>query len=164
MTTLEQQMALYIRYHRDPRNKLTHFVGVPLITFSLFIPLSWVGAELAGVYVTLAHLFFAAVLIYYFMLDAVVAVALALVVGALLYAAQKVAGLGYAIGWAVFAAAFVGGWILQLLGHYYEGKRPALVDNFWQIFIAPLFLMVEAFAALGLKRDLLRRAEELAAG
>jgi uncharacterized membrane protein YGL010W len=75
-----------------------------------------------------------------------------------------VAALGYATGWAVFAAAFIGGWILQLLGHHYEGKRPALVDNFWQIFIAPLFLMVEAFAWLGWKRELLRRAEKRAMG
>jgi uncharacterized membrane protein YGL010W len=63
----------------------------------------------------------------------------------------------------VFGAAFVGGWILQLVGHWFEGKRPALVDNIWQIFVAPLFLMVEALAMLGWKRDLLRRAEELAA-
>jgi uncharacterized membrane protein YGL010W len=164
MTSLEQQMAFYIRYHRDPRNKLTHFIGVPLITFSLFIPLSWVGADVAGVHVTLGHVFFAVVLAYYFALDALIAAALAVVVGALLLAAQSVAELGYATGWTVFAAAFVGGWMLQLLGHYYEGKRPALVDNFWQIFIAPLFLMVEAFAWLGWKRELLRRAQELATG
>ncbi len=25
--TLERQMSFYIRYHRDARNKLTHFVG-----------------------------------------------------------------------------------------------------------------------------------------
>jgi uncharacterized membrane protein YGL010W len=163
MIPLEQQMAFYIRYHRDPRNKATHFVGVPLITFSLFIPLSWLAVEAPGVQITAAHLFVAVVLGYYLYLDAGLALALVLVVAALLYAAQSVAALGYAIGWAVFAAAFVGGWILQLFGHWFEGRRPALVDNIWQIFVAPLFLMVEALAMLGWKRDLLRRAEELAA-
>jgi len=163
MTPLEQQMAFYIRYHHDPRNKATHFVGVPLITFSLFIPLSWLAVEVSGVQVTAAHLLVAVVLAYYLYLDAGLALALVLVVAALLYAAQSVAGLGYATGWAVFAAAFVGGWILQLVGHWFEGRRPALVDNIWQIFVAPLFLMVEALALLGWKRNLLRRAEELAA-
>ena len=37
MLTLKQQMQSYGAYHRDPRNKLTHFVGVPLVTFSLFL-------------------------------------------------------------------------------------------------------------------------------
>ena len=32
MKTLEEQMSFYLRYHRNPKNKLTHFVGVPLIT------------------------------------------------------------------------------------------------------------------------------------
>jgi uncharacterized membrane protein YGL010W len=164
MNALERQMSFYIRYHRDPRNKLTHFVGVPLIIFSLFIPMSWLGIDAAGVHITLAHAFLAAVLVYYFTLDAGLALALAVVSGALLYAAQWIAGLGYAQGWTAFAAAFALGWALQLLGHWFEGKRPALVDNFWQIFVAPVFLMVELFATLGFKRDLLRRAEELAAG
>ena len=31
MQTLEQQMSIYMRYHRNPWNKLTHFVGVPVI-------------------------------------------------------------------------------------------------------------------------------------
>jgi uncharacterized membrane protein YGL010W len=163
MSALERQMSFYIRYHRDPRNKMTHLVGVPLIIFSLFIPMSWPGVDIAGMRVTLAHLFLAVVLAYYFMLDVGLALALAVVSGALLYAGQQVAGLGHGVGWAAFGAAFVLGWFLQLLGHWFEGKRPALVDNFWQIFVAPVFLMVEVFAMLGFKRDLLRRAEELAA-
>ena len=164
MKTLQQQMSVYLQYHHDPRNKLTHFIGVPLITFSLFIPMGWVAIDIGGLHLTLAHAFFAAVMIYYFMLDASIALALVLTAGALLYAAQWIAGLGYAIGSGVFAAAFVGGWILQLIGHYFEGRRPALADNFWQIFVAPLFLMVEAFAALGFKRQLLRQAKDRAAG
>src|SRR5215831_13513972 len=41
MLTLKQQMQSYGAYHRDPRNKLTHFFGVPLVTFSLFLFLGW---------------------------------------------------------------------------------------------------------------------------
>ena len=33
MKTLEEQMSVYLRYHRNPKNRLTHFVGVPLIMF-----------------------------------------------------------------------------------------------------------------------------------
>ena len=37
-----EQMAMYSAYHRDARNRATHFIGIPAIVFSLFIPLSWV--------------------------------------------------------------------------------------------------------------------------
>ena len=39
MTSLKEQLQSYGAYHRDPRNKLTHFLGVPLVTFALFLAL-----------------------------------------------------------------------------------------------------------------------------
>src|SRR5262249_43909484 len=39
VTSLKQQLQAYGAYHRDPRNKLTHFLGVPLVTFALFLAL-----------------------------------------------------------------------------------------------------------------------------
>jgi uncharacterized membrane protein YGL010W len=56
------------------------------------------------------------------------------------------------IGWIAFALAFVGGWVFQLVGHVFEGKRPALVDNLFQALIGPMFLMAEIFVWLGLRR------------
>ena len=44
-----------------------------------------------------------------------------------------------------------GGWILQLIGHVFEGRKPALADNLFQIFMAPIFLAAEVFFALGYK-------------
>ena len=41
MSSLRDQLGSYAAYHQDLRNKLTHFVGVPLVTFSLFLFLSW---------------------------------------------------------------------------------------------------------------------------
>jgi uncharacterized membrane protein YGL010W len=50
-----------------------------------------------------------------------------------------------------FLAFFGGGWVIQLIGHAYEGRKPALVDNFFQIFVAPIFLAAEVYFALGYK-------------
>jgi uncharacterized membrane protein YGL010W len=61
-----------------------------------------------------------------------------------------------------FAVLFVGGWILQLVGHVFEGRKPALADNLFQIFVAPIFLAAEVFFALGYKHDLHRRVQERA--
>jgi uncharacterized membrane protein YGL010W len=150
LKTLDQQMAIYAAYHRNRWNRLTHFVGVPAIIFAILVPMIWVPI---GEGVTLAHVFLGAVLAYYFLLDVPLAIATGVLTCALYYAAKLAAGSGLVSGWIWCGVFFVGGWIFQLVGHAFEGRRPALADNFFQIFIAPVFLVAEAFFALGLKRD-----------
>ena len=104
MKTLEQQTAAYLRYHRDARNKLTHFVGVPLIIFALLIPMSCLAVDVAGVRVTRAHAFLVLVLGYYFLMDVPIALALTVVAAALLRAAQWTAGHRASAGWLVSPA------------------------------------------------------------
>jgi uncharacterized membrane protein YGL010W len=57
--------------------------------------------------------------------------------------------------------------VIQLIGHVWEGRKPALVDNFLQIFVAPIFLAAEVFFALGYKPGLhavvQKRAREMRA-
>jgi len=162
MRTLEQQMSFYLRYHRNPWNRFTHFIGVPLIIFALFIPLGWLRLPIGGFDVTGAQLFALVVMGYYFMLDAALALALAAFIALMLYGADQVSLLPWKTGGLWFLATFIGGWVMQLIGHVFEGRKPALTDNFFQIFIAPIFLMAEVFFALGYKKDVLKRTEELA--
>ena len=54
-------MRVYAAYHQDGRNKATHFVGVPTIMLSLFIPLAWLRLDAGGVTITAAMLFAAVV-------------------------------------------------------------------------------------------------------
>ena len=109
--------------------------------------------------------FAAVVLIYYFMLDVPLALAMLVITAVLVFLADRIAGLGTIPGWTWFGALFIGGWILQLVGHGFEGRRPALADNLFQIFVAPIFLAAEVFFALGYKPHLhqrvQRRAQEL---
>ena len=167
MKTIEDQMATYAAYHQDARNKATHFIGVPVIVLSLFIPLAWLRVDIGGVAISAAMLFAAAVLVYYFMLDVAMALAMLVIFGLLIWLGERIAMLGALAGWSWFAALFVGGWILQLVGHVYEGRRPALADNLFQIFVAPIFLCAEIFFALGYKPDLQssvqQRAQQLRA-
>jgi uncharacterized membrane protein YGL010W len=165
--TLEDQMSFYAAYHQDARNKATHFVGVPLIVFALMIPLGWLRVD-AGGFALSASLIVAAILvIYYLVLDIPLGLAMAAVFALLLWAAEPLsqAALGASLTW--FLVLFVGGWALQLWGHVYEGRKPALVDNLFQIFVAPIFLAAEVFFALGYKPGLheavQRRALEMRA-
>jgi uncharacterized membrane protein YGL010W len=113
---------------------------VPVIILSLFIPLAWPRIDVAGLPLTAAMLFAAIVLAYYLILDFYLGVAMAALTLALVWLGQQIAALGAGPAWAWFAALFVGGWVLQLVGHACEGRRPALTDNFFQIFVAPVFL------------------------
>src|SRR5512138_2108202 len=149
MKSLEEQMSIYAAYHQDARNKATHFVGVPVIVLSLFIPLAWPRVELAGFPITAAMLFAAVVLAYYLALDLSLGLAMTAVIAVLLWLGHRIAGLGAAPAWLWFGVLFIGGWILQLVGHVFEGRRPALADNLFQIFVAPIFLCAEVFFTLG---------------
>jgi uncharacterized membrane protein YGL010W len=162
MNSIEEQMATYAAYHQDARNKATHFIGVPVIVLSLFIPLAWLRFDLGGVAISAAMLFAAAVLVYYFILDVPLALAMLVVFGLLAWLGESIAMLGAAPGWTWFAVLFIGGWILQLVGHVYEGRRPALTDNLFQIFVAPIFLAAEVFFALGYKPALHAAVQERA--
>src|SRR6185436_16957594 len=117
MKTLEEQMSFYAAYHQDTRNKATHFVGVPVIVLSLMIPLAWLRVEAAGVTLTAAMVITAVLLAYYLALDVVLGLAMVIVMGALLWLGQWIAELGALQGWLWFGVLFVGGWILQLVGH-----------------------------------------------
>jgi uncharacterized membrane protein YGL010W len=152
MKGLPEHMAFYAAYHRDPRNVATHAVGVPVIVFSLMVVLSL--AMLPGTGVSLALVVTAALLLYYVVLDGALGIAMAIVLLPLLWLADGVAGAGTATALAVFLVLFVGGWALQLIGHKLEGNRPALTASLFQVFMAPIFLMAEAFFALGLRSEL----------
>ena len=164
MKSLEDQMSFYAAYHQDARNKATHFVGVPIIVLSLFIPLSWLRFELGGVTLTAAMIFAGVVLIYYFTLDIVLGLGMLVFNAVLIWLAQLIAELGTLQGWIAFGILFIGGWILQLVGHVFEGRKPALADNLFQIFVAPIFLAAEVFFALGYKPKLHQAVQGRAQG
>jgi uncharacterized membrane protein YGL010W len=158
MKTIAEQMRSYASFHRDSRNKLTHFVGVPLIVYAIFLLLSLgqlVGSETWPVPITCATVAFVACMIYYVRLDAKLALLQLPFSAVPLYLADytaKTVPPTEAI-W-IFFLSFVGGWLIQFLGHYFEGQKPALFDNIMQVFNAPLFLAMEVSFALGWRSDL----------
>jgi uncharacterized membrane protein YGL010W len=157
MKSLQEQLSAYGAYHRDWRNKITHFVGVPLVTFALFLFLSWFRfAPAPDLPLTGATLLYLIVSLYYLRLDWSIALLQALVTLPLLGLADRSALLPFPTSLLIFGAAFGGGWVIQIMGHVFEGRRPALMENLLQVFNAPLFLTVEAVTALGFRAELRR--------
>jgi uncharacterized membrane protein YGL010W len=146
-----RQLATYASYHRDARNRATHFIGIPAIVFSLLVPLALVRSD--GVSAAMGVALIA--LIGWISLDRAIGFAMVVVMVPMLIVAEWIArSTTSATAWIVFAVFFVGGWVFQLVGHVWEGRRPALADNLFQAFIGPMFIMAEALMAMGLKRDL----------
>jgi len=146
-----RQLATYASYHRDARNRATHFIGIPAIVFAILLLLALVrvGGMSAAILAALLAL------IGWIALDRVIGLAMAAMLLPMLLVAEWIArSFGSTTVWIIFAVFFVGGWAFQLVGHAWEGRRPALVDNLFQAFIGPMFLMAEVLMALGLKRDL----------
>ena len=151
-----RQLASYASVHRDWRNKATHFVGIPLIVFSLLLILSLWRFEIGGRDWTVSLAVALLAVLGWMALDLGIGVVMALLMAPAWYAAEALAG---ALGpssavWVAFLVLFVGGGVLQFRGHHYEGKRPALLDNIFQGFIGPMFLVAEALVVMGQRRDL----------
>jgi uncharacterized membrane protein YGL010W len=155
----EQRMIGYSAYHRDPRNKFTHLFGVPMVFYSPLIALGWLRFEIAGVELTLAMFVLAAVMLWYIKLDRMFGLIMTAISLPVAYACEQISQLPFATSLTIFLAIKLSGWAIQLIGHVFEGRRPALVDNLVQSLMGPLFVLAEILFALGLRRDLHDRVE-----
>lgn len=154
-------LAGYAAVHRDARNKATHFIGIPVIIYSMQLALTQWVVTLAGHAISGAALISVLGVLGWMALDLGLGSILAVVMLAMWYAAEALAGaLGPTSTWVGFVALFVGGWALQLIGHHFEGKRPALIDNLFQAFVAPMFLVAEMLVVTGHRRDLATAVEQ----
>jgi len=151
----KRQLASYASVHRDRRNKATHFIGIPVIVFSLLLVLTLWRLQLGDREVSGALVVAVLAVLGWMTLDLGIGLVMAALMLVAWYAAEGLAAaLGTGSTWGAFLVLFVGGWVLQFLGHHYEGKRPALLDNIFQAFIGPMFLVAETMVALGQRRDL----------
>lgn len=159
MKSLTQHLGDYAAYHRDRRNVATHFFGIPMIVFAVQILTSRPAFDLAGWRITPAAILSGLTIFYYLRLDRRLGLAMALLLGVGLIGGDGIASLSRSawLGWGI--GLLVVGWILQLIGHLFEGRKPAFLDDITGLIIGPLFVVVEAGFLLGLRRDLRKRIE-----
>ena len=156
-------LSQYAEYHRDRRNIVSHFIGVPMIVFAVGVLLSRPGFVLGGVALTPAWLVFAVVAAWYLSRGNLgLGMAVSAGVGVLLLMAQSVAG-GSVASWLAWGVGFfVAGWLIQFVGHWYEGKKPAFVDDIVGLLVGPMFVTAEALFAFGWNRPWLAEIERRA--
>jgi uncharacterized membrane protein YGL010W len=162
----EVLMVQYAHYHRDRRNIVTHFVGIPLIFLAIGLLLASPVWSVAGWALTPAWVMWGITSVWYLSRgNWLLGMATSLVNGLLIALAhQLLTGplpWGWA-GWHMGVALFVVGWVFQFIGHYYEGRKPAFVDDIVGLLVGPMFVVGEAMMALGLLGSLHRAIERQA--
>ncbi len=153
MKTLTDHLTQYAAYHQDKRNVATHFVGIPLIVLAVTILLSRPQWQMDALLLSPAVLLALASSWFYARLDTRFGIAMAMLLAAFLAASQWFAHQSTSVwlGWGL--GLFVLGWAIQLLGHYYEGKKPAFVDDLVGLLVGPLFLVAEAAFHFNMRTD-----------
>ncbi|MFT7772424.1 DUF962 domain-containing protein [Roseateles sp.] len=153
-------MAQYAAYHRDRRNIATHFVGIPLIVFAISVLLARAEFTLADQPMNAAIVLWAVSSLWYLTRGNLALGATTAIVNGVLTALAMTAAQGSTTSWLLIGVgSFVVGWIIQFIGHYYEGRKPAFVDDLVGLLVGPMFVVGEAMFMLGWGRPLLEEIE-----
>lgn len=152
-------LTQYAAYHRDQRNIATHFIGIPMIVCAIGALLSRPVFTVQGVELTPAHLALGLTTMWYLSRHLVLGLLTAAAVGVLAMIGVFLAGHTTAswLGWGL--GLFFVGWVLQFLGHYYEGRKPAFVDDLIGLLVGPMFIVAEALFSAGWNRQMLAEIE-----
>lgn len=153
MKTLVDHLAQYAAYHRDQRNIFTHFIGIPMIVLAVAILLSRPAMEVAGLWLSPATAVVIISSLFYLRLDLKLGVVMTALLVLSLWAGAVAANQSTSVWLTSGIGLFVVGWIIQFVGHYYEGRKPAFVDDVMGLAIGPLFVVAEAAFLLGLRKE-----------
>lgn len=149
MSKLDQYLERYGEHHRHPVNKTIHWVAVPLIMFSLLGLVWMIPFPPVTTFLNWASFLIAFSIYYYWTLSRLMAMTMVLIVGVMSYFIIRIE-LTAGQPALVFAAIFVGAWILQFIGHKIEGKKPSFLEDVKFLLIGPLWLLHFVFKKLGI--------------
>ncbi len=154
MQSVHALLSEYGESHQNPKNKLIHWICVPVIVWTVVallwsvpfpgmnsigpIPVNW-----ATVVLVLAQ-------IYYFRLSLKLGIGLLAYNALMIWLTMVVEAASPWPLWQVAVAVFVLAWIGQFIGHAIEGKRPSFFRDVQFLLIGPAWLMAFIYRALGI--------------
>lgn len=150
MKNLVDHLAGYAAYHRDQRNIASHFIGIPAIVLAIAVLLSRPGLAVGPMWLSPALLLGVAATVFYLRLSRPLGLLMGVLLALTLWAATQLALGSTALWLGSGIGLFVAGWIVQFVGHYYEGRKPAFLDDISGLIVGPLFVVVELGFLLGM--------------
>ncbi len=150
MRTTQQWLDEYGESHQNPFNKMTHWVCVPLIVWSVLAMLWSIPLRLfENSWINVATVVYVAALVFYFRLSLNLGLGMLVVGGLMLYICRAIE----MAGWPLFYVAlsvFVLAWIGQFYGHKVEGKKPSFIKDIVFLLIGPIWLLSFVYKKAGI--------------
>ena len=145
-------MVQYAHYHRDRRNILSHFIGIPMIVFAIGVLLS---RPSFGPGLTPAMVVWVLGTLWYLSRHLGLTGWATVVVNGVLFALAHAIPAETTAAWLAWGVgAFVLGWVIQFVDHYWEGRKPAFADDLVGLLVGPAFVVAEWLFAIGLAKDM----------
>lgn len=151
MRSIHTWLAEYGESHRNPANKLIHWICVPLIVLSLIgllwsIPVPEAFGRISPV-LTWGMLFLLLALVYYFVLSIPLGLGMAVFSALVVLGVDALQALPWPL-WQSCLAIFVAAWIGQFIGHRIEGKKPSFFKDIQFLLIGPAWLLAFVYRKL----------------
>jgi uncharacterized membrane protein YGL010W len=153
MLSLVDHLSTYATYHRDRRNIATHFFGVPMIVVGIEALHARLAIDVHGTSLSPALVASLGATGFYVALDRRFGLAMAALLGGAFALGGTIAAQPLAVWLSLALGLFGVGWVIQLVGHVFEGRKPAFVDDLVGLLIGPLFVTAEAGFVLGLRTE-----------
>jgi uncharacterized membrane protein YGL010W len=150
MKTVDAWFEAYGESHRNPINKLLHWICIPLIMVSLLGLLWSVRLPWGPSWLNAAVVLMGGAMVWYAILSPRLALGMAAVTSLLLGGVFVLAGLPVPL-WASSLAVFVLAWVGQFVGHHIEGKKPSFFEDLQFLLVGPLWLLGFVYRRLGLR-------------
>lgn len=161
MTPSTRLLIGYARYHRDPRNIATHYVGIPLIVFAIGVLLARLQIPVGDTAVGVHQVIWALAALWYLKQGVSAVTAATIITTGVLVALAHPFGQAPLMTWLVVGlGSFVVGWVFQFVGHFWEGRKPAFVDDIRGLLVGPMFVVAEVWFLLGGGQALRRQIEQ----
>jgi len=152
MKSAQEWLAEYGESHQNETNKLFHWLGIPVIMFSLLGLLSEVPLPFLrwSPLTNLSMLFIALALLFYLRLSVALAIWMTLISSAMVCWHLLLRHLGWAPLWQICLGLFVVGWVGQFVGHKIEGQKPSFLKDIQFLLIGPLWLLAALYRRVGI--------------
>jgi len=160
MRKIDSLLSQYAESHQTKFNKAVHYFCVPAIFFSLIGLISMIptGGFLSNSvpsylspFMHFGTLFILIGSLYYLRLS------LPLFFGMLIFSILVLVGIyqiqiaNIAPFWTIMVGIFVIAWIIQLVGHKHEGKKPSFIEDLQFLMVGPAWTISHIFDGLRIK-------------
>lgn len=160
MRKIDHLLNQYAESHQTTFNKAVHYFCVPAIFFSLvgllsMIPMGNILDEIIpnslAPFMHFGTLFIIIGSLYYVRLSLPLFFGMLVFSILVLYGIYLIQLINLAPFWVVMLAIFVIAWIVQLVGHKHEGKKPSFIKDLQFLMIGPAWTISHVFEAFSIK-------------